>query len=58
MAFLANGDPMKGLILLLLVLLGRVGFLLYKNLQDKRDLQKILRDTQADDEAHDHASIF
>ncbi|MCO5763129.1 MAG: hypothetical protein NHG36_16750 [Chromatiaceae bacterium] len=38
---------MKGLIPLLLVLLGGVGFFLYKNPRDKRDLQKILRDTQA-----------
>ncbi len=50
---------MKGMIILLLLLiLVGVGFYLYKNLQDKRDLQKLLRDTQAEDEAHDRTSIF
>jgi len=49
---------MIGLILLLLLLLVGVGFFLYKNLQDERDLQKHLHDTQAEDEAHDRTSIF
>jgi len=49
---------MIGLILLLLALLVGLGFFLYQNLQDERDLQKHLIDTQAEDEAHDRTSVF
>jgi hypothetical protein len=49
---------MTGLILLVLALLVGIGFFLYKNLQDERDLQKLVRDTQAEDEAHDRTHIL
>lgn len=49
---------MTGFILLLLLLLAvGLGYFLYKNRQDKRELQKLLRDTQAEDEAHDKTDI-
>ncbi|MCB1852689.1 MAG: hypothetical protein KDI83_18240 [Gammaproteobacteria bacterium] len=35
-----------------------LGYFLYKNQQDKRELQKLLRDTQAEDEAHDKTDII
>jgi uncharacterized protein HemX len=49
---------MIGLILLVLALLVGLGYFLYKNQQDERALQKLLRDTQAEDEAHDKTSIL
>ena len=49
---------MIGLILLLLALLVGLGFFLYQNLQDERDLKQHLSDTQAEDEAHDRTSVF
>lgn len=49
---------MIGLIFLALAILVGVGFFLYKNQQDERDLQKLLRDTQAEDEEHDKTRII
>jgi hypothetical protein len=48
---------MIGLVLLVLVLLVGLGLFLYKNQQDKRELQKLLRDTRAEDEEHDRTRI-
>lgn len=49
---------MIGLILLVLALLVGLGYFFYKNRQDERELQKLLRDTQAEDEAQDKTSII
>ena len=51
---------MTGFILLMLLLLLAfgLGYFLYKNRQDKRDLREFLRDTQAEDDAHDKTDIF
>lgn len=49
---------MIGLILLVLALLVGLGYFLYKNQQDEREQQKLLRDTQAEDAAHDKTSII
>ncbi len=48
---------MIGLVLLVLVLLVGVGYFLYKNQQDECELQKLLRDTRAEDEEHDRTRI-
>jgi len=48
---------MIGLVLLVLVLLVGLGFFLYQNQQDKRELRKLLRDTRAEDEEHDRTRI-
>lgn len=48
---------MIGLMLLVLMLLIGIGYFFYKNQQDKRDIQQLLHDTEADDEAHDKTSI-
>jgi len=48
---------MIGLALLLLALTVGLGYYLYTNRQDKRELQKLLRETQAEDEEHDRTQI-
>jgi hypothetical protein len=48
---------MIGLVLFLLLLLVGVGYFLYKNHHDERELQKLLRETQAEDDEHDKTSI-
>ncbi len=49
---------MTGLILLVLALLVGPSWFLYKNLQDERDMQALLRDSQAEDWEHDPACIL
>jgi hypothetical protein len=48
---------MIGLALLVLLLLLGVGLFVYKNRQDRREVEKLLRETQAEDEAHEKSSI-
>ncbi|MCB1871800.1 MAG: hypothetical protein KDI18_03120 [Gammaproteobacteria bacterium] len=45
------------ILLILLSLAFGLGYFLYKNQRDKRDLKKLLRDTQAEDDAHDKTGI-
>jgi len=40
-----------------LVLLVSLGYFIYQNQQDARELQKLLRDTRAEDEEHDRTRI-
>jgi len=48
---------MIGLALLVLLLLISMGVVVYKNRQDRRELENLLRETQAEDEAHEKSSI-
>jgi hypothetical protein len=48
---------MIGLALLVLALAVGLGYFLVKNLRDKRDLEMLLRETQAEDEEHERTHI-
>jgi hypothetical protein len=48
---------MIGLALLVLALAVGLGYFLVKNPRDKRDLEMLLRETQAEDEEHERTHI-
>lgn len=48
---------MIGFFLLILALAVGLSYFLYKNQEDRRKLQKLLHDTQVEDEEHDRTHI-